>query len=150
MIAVVFSQVGSVTVDDTTYLRAPFMTPVIGSVGSASGQYDANSSYVRAADQRGVAVAHQLADDGPHLVVEVGEVPRSGDSTTPSSEMNSPDLMNPMMCSSIGRAGCPRVAVTPSAERACPVSTPAVKLFGISFPAVAVVSAAGRVAGSDH
>ena len=41
-----FSQVASAGVVDTTYLRAPFIWAVIGSPGSAFGQYPANSSYV--------------------------------------------------------------------------------------------------------
>jgi hypothetical protein len=41
-----FSQVVSVSVSDTTYLRAPFIWAVNGSWGSAAGQYAAISSYV--------------------------------------------------------------------------------------------------------
>jgi len=41
-----FSQAARSSVVDTTNLRAPFITAVNGSSGSAFGQYAANSSYV--------------------------------------------------------------------------------------------------------
>jgi hypothetical protein len=41
-----FSQVASMSVFETTYFCAPFICAVIGSSGSAFGQYSANPSYV--------------------------------------------------------------------------------------------------------
>jgi hypothetical protein len=104
-----FRQVNSSFSFDTTTLRAspsalakPASTPPgVFAAGRLALRPRAGEAVVGlATEEDGVGGAEGRVDGGAHILVEVREVPRSGASTTPSSEMNRPTVIFLMVFSS--------------------------------------------------